>query len=352
MRIKPIILSGGAGVRLWPVSTEQRPKQMIALMSAETMLQSTIRRVANRQLFAPASIVAAEVYAESVAEQIDQISADLDLLVLEPVSRNTAPAIALAAFAYAEDDLLLVMPSDHVIDAEGIFVAAVEAAIPTAKLGKLVTFGVRAESPETGYGYIQRGREIATNIFAVERFIEKPNAPAAASYVAAGTYEWNAGIFLFRAGTYLDAVERFAPQVAQGSRRAMQNARRSGVRLLPDAAAFATCPSISIDHAVLEKADNVAVAPLDVGWSDIGSWEAIYRKSRKDLDGNSLTGNIVSLDTENCILRSDGPLVAAIGVKDLAIVVANGAVLVVPLCESQRVREILQAISKANLEDI
>lgn len=347
-RITPIILSGGAGTRLWPLSRRARPKQMLDLTGAGSMLALTARRVADAGLFAPPVVVAGADQADAIEAELPNIGA----LILEPAPRNTAPAIALAALAGAPDELLLVLPSDHLIaDADG-FREAVRKGLPFARDGWIVTFGMKAERAETGYGYIERGDALADGVFAAARFVEKPGPEAAAAFVAGGAHDWNAGIFLVGAGTLLDALAAHAPDIAKAAQGAMAGARREGKRIHPDAAAFQASPAQSIDYAVMEKADRVAVVPAGIGWSDIGSWEAVLDISDKDGNGNFVVGPGLAIDARGCLIRSEGPLIAAIGVEDLVIVATGDAVLVVPRRQSQKVRDAVEALKAKKREDL
>ena len=322
-RIIPVILSGGAGTRLWPLSRAGRPKQLLDLTGGGSMLALTAARVADPALYSAPAIVAGEDQAEAVSAELPGAR-----LLLEPCSRNTAPAIALAALEAAPDDLLLVLPSDHLVRDPAGFNAAVRRAAPFAREGWIVTFGMKAERPETGYGYVERGAALGEGVFAAERFVEKPDAATAAGFVAGGRHDWNGGIFLMRSGTYLDALERHAPEILACVREGR----------------FAEAPALSIDYAVMEKAGKVAVAPVDIGWSDIGSFEALRDSAERDSDGNALAGDVLAIDVHGCLIRSDGPLVAALGVEDLVIVATEGAVLVAPRAQSQRVKEIVEAL--------
>lgn len=339
-RILPVILSGGAGTRLWPLSRAARPKQMLALTGAETMLRQTARRVADAAIFAPPVVVAPAEQAEAVEREVTGIGA----LILEPCPRNTAPAIALAALNAAPADVLLVLPSDHVVaDGEG-FAAAVQAGLPLARQGWIVTFGMAPDRPETGYGYIRRGAALAEGVFAAERFVEKPDADTARRFVAEGGYDWNGGIFLMRADALLAGLERHAPAILAAARAAVAAQQGDGRRLRPGADEFAAAPAQSIDHALMEKAERVAVVPTAVGWSDIGSFAALHEQAAKDPAGNAVDGDALAIDAQGCLIRSDGPLVAAIGVRDLVIVATADAVLVVPREQSQRVREAVERL--------
>ena len=337
--VTPIILSGGAGTRLWPLSVPERPKQLLALTGERTMLQMTAARVEA----APIVIAGAE-HSGEVERQLGEIGIAPAALVLEPAARNTAPAIALAALLAPSDLPMLVMPSDHLIADVEAFGAAVEAALGAAADGWVVTFGIAPERPETGYGYVERGEEIAPGLHRVVRFREKPDAATAIAYVKDGRHLWNGGIFLFRPDAFLAALEAHAPDVLSAARGAIQGRREEGRCIYPDAAAFAASPSISIDYAVMEKAERIAVAPVAMGWSDLGSWDALYEAATKDQEGNALAGEALAIGSGGCLIRSDGPVVTAVGVNDLVIVATRDAVLVLPRGETQRVREAVEAL--------
>lgn len=338
--IVPIILSGGSGTRLWPLSRARRPKQMLDLLGAGSMLGVTAARVADAALFAPPVLVAAPNQAESIEAALP----DLGSLILEPEAKNTAPAIALAALAADKDDVLLILPSDHLIGDVAGFRAAVRRALPFAEEGWIVTFGMKAERGETGYGYIERGPALGEGVHQAVRFVEKPDAATAGRYVGGGRHDWNGGIFLMRAGTFLDALASHAPGISEAAIAAMAGAERIGRRILPEAAAFAASPSLSIDYAVMEKADRVAVVPVAIGWSDVGSWDALHEVSARDEAGNAIAGDVLALGAKGCLIRSEGPLVAAIGVEDLVVIATADAVLIVPRAQSQRVREAVDAL--------
>jgi mannose-1-phosphate guanylyltransferase/mannose-1-phosphate guanylyltransferase/mannose-6-phosphate isomerase len=340
--ITPVILSGGSGTRLWPLSRPERPKQFLALTGEETMLQTTLARTADRNRFAPPIVIAALSHADEIKRQI---GSEIGSLVLEPTARNTAPAIALAALLAAPDAALLVMPSDHLIADNGAFLDAVRRALPLAEQGWLVTFGIVPHRAETGYGYIRQGDAIAAGVHRAESFVEKPDAATAETLLAGGDHFWNGGIFLFRADAYLVALGTHAPEVLHAARRAMANRTGSERLVYPDAEAFAAAPSISVDYAVMEKADAVAVVPVAMGWSDIGSWDALYEAGAADDGGNLLTGNVVARDSRGCLIRSDGPTIVTVGVKDLIVVASGDSILILPRGQSQRVKEALEAVA-------
>ena len=348
-KIVPVILSGGSGTRLWPMSTAERPKQFLALTARETMLQLTAAR-AHGDAFAAPIVVANAAHADEVEGQLAGMDAAAGAVILEPAGRNTAPAIALAALqAQADGDAgapLLVMPSDHVISDREAFHQAIHAALPMVEEGWLVTFGITPDAPETGYGYIKVGEEIAPGVHRVSRFVEKPKREVAEEMLAAGDHAWNGGIFLFRADRYLEVLQREAPAMVEAARASMNGARREGARIYPDADAFSASPSDSIDYAVMEKAQRVAVVPVVMGWSDVGSWDALHAISESDAGNNVVEGDAVVLDSRNCLVRSDGLRVAMAGCDDLIVVASGNNVLVVPRGRSQDVKLLLEAMKQ------
>ncbi len=340
MLITPVILSGGGGTRLWPLSTPQSPKQFLALTAEETMFQLTVRRVMDRSRFAAPVIVANAAHAEIVEAQLVEIGITDAILLLEPCARNTAPAIALAALALDDPKSpMLVMPSDHVIADGEAFAAATAALLPLVEDGWLATYGISPTGPETGYGYIQTGEVQATGVHAVACFVEKPDAARAAEMIASGDHVWNGGIFLFRADIYLGVMAVHAPDMLAAAQVAMDRAERFDNQILPDAEAFAACPSDSIDYAVMEKADRVAVAPVSMGWSDVGSWDSLHEIGTKDNGGNTTIGAVRLSEASGNLIHADGIRVSVHGVNDL-IIVANGSeVLILPRGASQKVRD-------------
>jgi mannose-1-phosphate guanylyltransferase/mannose-1-phosphate guanylyltransferase/mannose-6-phosphate isomerase len=341
--IIPVILAGGSGVRLWPLSRLDRPKQLVALHGGGTLLQQTAKRVSDPDCFAPPVVVASASQAAAVEDQLEAGETPPRLLILEPEPRGTAAAVALAAIA-SPDALLLVLPSDHVVGDEAAFRRAVAAARGPAEAGKLVCLGAEPDRAETGYGWIKRGEPLGTGAWAAAAFREKPERAAAEAMLAEGGWLWNAGIFLFRAGTLLAALEALAPDLLACARRAMEKASIEGETLRPDAAAFAAIAAASLDRAVMERSSDVAVVPAAMGWSDLGSWAAIHAFGPADGSGNVLAGDVVAPGSRNSLVRSEGPTVVALGVENLAIVATDRAVLVVPLDQTQRLREALDAL--------
>lgn len=342
--IVPVILSGGSGTRLWPMSRPERPKQMLPLTANETMLQLTATRVAGEAFDAPI-VVASARHTDMIEEQLAEVGARPQALILEPMGRNTAPAIALAALVAPDPQSpLLVMPSDHVIEDVAAFRAAIAAALPMVEDGWLVTFGIAPDAPETGYGYIKVGEAIAEGVHRVDRFVEKPPLAAAEAMLADGGYAWNGGIFLFRADAYLDALAHHDPAMLDAVRRSLAEGERHGTHVRPAAKAFAEAPNESIDYAVMEKASRVAVVPVTMGWNDVGSWDALHAISVADADGNAIRGEVIALDTVNCLARTDGVRIAMVGVKDLIVVASGDDILILPRGRSQEVKKLLEAM--------
>jgi mannose-1-phosphate guanylyltransferase/mannose-1-phosphate guanylyltransferase/mannose-6-phosphate isomerase len=354
--IYPVVLSGGAGTRLWPMSRTLYPKQLLTLVGHHSLLQQTALRVAGREGFAAPLIVANEEHRFIIAEQLRDAAVEPQMLLLEPVGRNTAPAVAVAALrlvASEPDALMLVMPSDHVISDLAAFHAAIETATAAAQAGHLVSFGIAPERAETGYGYIARGEALGgcAGAFAIAGFIEKPDAAHAERFVADGSHFWNAGIFLFPAGLYLAELERLRPDMVAACRAALAGAKSDADFVRLDRDAFVACPSDSIDYAVMEHTARAAVVPVEMGWSDLGSWDALWEMSDRDAHGNSVDGNVVAEDSRNCYLRSEAGLLAAIGVEDLVVVATDDAVMVVPRNRTQDVKKLVTRLSQEQREE-
>ncbi len=343
-RLQPVLLSGGSGTRLWPLSREAYPKQFLALAGDETMLQATWSRVAGISDLAPI-VVANEEHRFLVAEQLRQIGAPTPSIILEPVGRNTAPAIAAAALqalADHDDPLLLVLPSDHVVRNAAAFAKAVRAAIPAAENGALVTFGIVPTTPETGFGYIhaEDAGDTVDGVRRVARFVEKPDAETALNYLAMGGYYWNSGMFLFRASRYLEELQHHRPDILAATRTALEAAQRDGDFIRLDRDAFAACPADSIDYAVMEKTDAAMVLPVDIGWSDLGSWAALWDVATRDTDGNATLGDVIAIDSRNSYVHARR-LVALVGVDDLVVVETDDAVLVARKDRVQQVKDVV-----------
>jgi len=345
----PVILSGGAGTRLWPLSRELYPKQLLALTGQRTMIQDTALRLKGLDA-APPVVVCNDAHRFLVAEQLRLINAAPKAIVLEPFGRNTAPAIALAALAALktsgnEDPVLLVLPADHVIRDVAAFQMAAVAAVTAAEKGQLVTFGVVPHAPETGYGYIKRGDSLGP-VYRIAQFVEKPNAERAAQFVTSGEHYWNSGMFVFRARRYLEELERFAPAIAVACRKAFEGAKSDLDFTRIDPAAFEACPSDSIDYAVMEKTAEAVVVPLDAGWSDVGSWASLHAASDADASGNVSHGDVLVEDSSNCYLYSESRLVAAVGLRNHVVVETKDAVLVAPKDRVQDVKALVNQLKE------
>ena len=342
MSVCAVIMAGGSGSRLWPMSRAGYPKQLLPLFESATMLQSTLLRLGDLPIESSIT-VCGEEHRFFVAEQLRSIDVQ-GTIILEPEGRNTAPTIALAALEKeAEDPVLLVLAADHVVQNQGAFTDAVAAALPLAETGKLVTFGVVPTEPQTGYGYIQRGDEEGGG-YRVKRFKEKPSAETAQEYLDSGEYYWNSGMFMFKASSYLAELQNHRPDIVSACRAAMESKGRDLDFLRVGRSSFVQCPSESIDYAVMEKTNDAVVVPMNAGWSDIGSWSSLSELSQQDDDGNTVLGDVKLLASENTYVRSEDKLLAAIGVNDLVIVSTKDAVLVASKSAAQDVKQITQAL--------
>lgn len=349
--LHPVILSGGSGTRLWPRSRSNTPKQFLSLVGDETLFQSTALRVKAMRDVAPVVTVCAEDHRFMVGEQLQAIGMASGGILLEPVARNTAPAIALAALHVLEQDdkgVLLVLPADHLIRDEAAFREAVVAGMAQAESGALVTFGIKPDAPVTGYGYIRIGRALDARVHAIGAFVEKPDAERARAYLESGEYLWNSGMFLFRADAYLQALEQYAPAILAATRAAYEAASRDLDFIRIDADAFATSPSDSIDYAVMEHATHAAVVPVDCGWSDVGAWSSLWEVAERDAEGNVQLGDAIAIDTSDSYLQAaDDRLVAALGVRDLIVVDTADAVLV---AHRDRVQDVKLLVDRLKAE--
>jgi mannose-1-phosphate guanylyltransferase / mannose-6-phosphate isomerase len=343
----PVILSGGSGTRLWPLSRELYPKQLLPLVGEKSMLQETVQRLSGLEAGGPI-VVCNDAHRFLVAEQLRQIGAQPAAIILEPVGRNTAPAIALAALKAPADALLLVLPADHVIRNVPAFHAAVRVAIPAASGGKLATFGIVPTAAETGYGYIKQASGGACGgAVPIERFIEKPDAARAAGFLQERGYYWNSGMFLFRAGRYVEELEKHAPDIAAAARASLAGARPDLDFVRVDRAAFEACRADSIDYAVMEKTGDAVVVPLDAGWSDVGSWSALHDALPCDGQGNVAKGDVVVEDSSGCYFYAGSRMVAAVGLKDHVVVETKDAVLVAPRARVQDVKLLVARLKAA-----
>ncbi len=343
----PVIMAGGTGSRLWPLSRQLNPKQFLPLADDQlSMLQATIQRLQGLDVGLP-RLICNEQHRFLAAEQLRQMGMDGANILLEPVGRNTAPAIALAALqavAEAGDATLLVLAADHLIQDIAAFHASILTALPLAEAGKLVTFGIVPTHPETGYGYIERGGVCGEGGFAVSRFVEKPDLATARNYLASGEYFWNSGMFLFRASRYLEELERFQPEILAACRKALAGGQQDMHFTRVDAEAFAACPEDSIDYAVMEKTSAAAMVPLNAGWSDIGSWSALWDVSSKNAEGNVLKGDVLAQASRNTYVHAEHRLVATVGVEDLVVVETKDAILVAHKDHVQDVKKVVESI--------
>lgn len=352
--VTPVILSGGSGTRLWPLSREAHPKQFLPVIGEHSLLQATALRLQGLNASAPI-IVANETHRFLVAEQLQALGIKASALLLEPIGRNTAPAIAAAAYqalASDADAVLLVMPSDHAIrDVQG-FQAAVAQALPVAQQGgfdnrgAIVTFGIVPEAPETGFGYIKAGAGVG--IRAIERFVEKPDADTAIAYVASGDYFWNSGMFLFKASRYLEELALSQPEMVRLAKLAVEKAQTDADFIRLDKEAFSAMPSDSIDYAVMEKTQHGFVLPISVGWSDVGSWQALWQVSEQDGNGNAHNGDVLAIDCQNTLALGDKRLLTLLGLKDIVVVDTDDALLVAHKDRVQEVKDIVSQLKLAN----
>jgi len=344
--ILPIIMAGGSGSRLWPLSRQMFPKQFLTLHGESSMLQATAERLSGIE-HEPAIVICNEEHRFSVAEQFRLNNIENSGIILEPVGRNTAPAIALAALQAiknGENPLLLVLAADHVIKDQQAFADSVTKAQTHAEAGKLVTFGIVPTAPETGYGYIKRGEKQQNSGYNVADFVEKPDQVTAKSYLATGDYYWNSGMFLFKASRYLAELKTHRPDILVACEKAMADTQTDLDFIRVNKSAFEACPDDSVDYAVMEKTADAVVVPMDCGWSDVGSWSALWEVSDKDCNGNAFKGDVIDFDTKNTLVHAEDKLVATIGLEDIAIVETKDAILVSKLSEVQKVKNIVEQL--------
>jgi len=349
MGVVPVILSGGSGTRLWPLSRALFPKQLLPLVSEDSMLQETVKRV-NGDGFEKPMVICNDAHRFIVAEQLRAMGKEHQGILLEPAGRNTAPAAAVAALRLAEkngpDTLMMLLPSDHVVANQAAFLDATQKAVQAAKAGALVTFGIEPSHPETGYGYIKQGDAFngLEGCFSVARFEEKPNREKAEAFLADGGYHWNSGMFLFSCKSYLDELERLHPAMVAACRDALEAGEEDLDFFRLNEGAFVDADSLSIDYAVMEHTERAVVVPVEMGWNDVGSWTALWDIGEKDSDGNVLQGDVIAIDVSDSYIRSDARLVAATGVKDIIIAVTDDAVLVAGKESAQKVKDLVDRI--------
>ena len=345
----PVVLSGGSGTRLWPLSRGQHPKQFLPLVSNHSMLQETVLRLHGIDRIKAPIGVCNEDHRFMMAEQLREIDIAPSSIILEPMGKNTAPAVALAALAAeSEDDILLILPADHVIADVDSFQIAVKRAEKLAEQGYLVTFGIVPTEPETGYGYIKGGNQNTAYAFDVDSFVEKPDLDTAQKYVDSGEYFWNSGMFVFKAGRYLDELDKYNPDILITCREAYSSAEVDADFVRLEKAVFSQCPADSIDFAVMEKTDKAVVVPLAAEWNDVGSWSALWDVTEKDGEGNALNGDVLTVDTQNCFLHSSSRLITTVGLNDLVVVETSDAVMVAAKDNVQDVKAIVDALKKQN----
>lgn len=349
----PVILSGGSGTRLWPLSRKMFPKQFLSLAGEQSMLQETISRLNGLELMPPI-VVCNEDHRFIVAEQLKQLEITGSQIILEPIGRNTAPAVAVSALLSIKNDpeaLILILAADHVIDNKIEFHKAIEKAKYHARRGKLVTFGIVPVGPETGYGYIQRGNSLDNGGFQVGQFVEKPDLATAEKYLNSGDFYWNSGMFLFNASRYLEELGKFRPDILEICQQAVSEVSidYDFQRLGGDT--FRMCPSESVDYAVMEKTNAAVVLPLDAGWNDIGSWSALWEINEKDTNGNALKGDVLIQQTKNCLIHTEERLVATVGVENLIVIETKDAVLVADRSKSQEVKKIVEQLQEQERDE-
>ena len=352
-KIMPVIMSGGSGTRLWPLSRQTKPKQFLPLYTDQSLLQETVARLDGIHCQSP-FVICNEEHRFLVAEQLRQIDQKACIL-LEPMGRNTAAAIALAAFKAVEggeNPILLILAADHLIEETHCFQQCVTQAVHAASHGYLVTLGIVPNKPETGYGYIEKGQQITEGVYQVSRFVEKPDEVTAQAYIQSGDYYWNSGMFVFAAQAYLEQLQAFRPDIYTACKKAMEHQTADMDFIRVDKEAFIACPSESIDYAVMEKTQKAVMIPLDAGWTDIGSWSALWEVSPKDEQGNSLRGDVLVQETENTLVYADNRLVVTLGVQDIIVVETKDAVLVADKNSIQQVKDIVNRLQQQERREV
>lgn len=354
MKITPVILSGGSGTRLWPLSRSLNPKQFLDFFDKNSLFQKAALRVKNDNIFNNPIIVCNNEHRFIAAEELQNIAIKPKSIILEPIGRNTAPAVAIAALnvELGDDDIILVMPSDHIILEEEKFINHIKQAYIAANEGYLVTFGIIPNVAETGYGYIKQGKKLNFGeALSVEKFIEKPQKEVAEQFLQDGGYLWNSGIFMFKASNYLEILQELQPEIFEFCLNSYENSAKDLDFIRLEENNFAKCPNISIDYAVMEKAKKVAVLPINVGWSDVGNWQAISELSAKNSEGNSLIGDVISLKTKNSYINSKNGLVATIGVEDLIVINLQDATLIAHKDNAQDVKDVVEILKNNKREE-
>lgn len=352
VKIIPVILSGGAGSRLWPASRQAMPKQLLPLVTEQTMVQETAERLSG-ELFHPPVFICNAAHADTIRAQMAEIDMPIGAIIVEPMGRNTAPCAVVAAL-HAQisdpDALILLAPADHHVTKPEAFRRSVAAAMTAAQNGHLVTFGITPDAPETGYGYIEQGEVLTPGAFDVTAFKEKPDRQTAQAYLDKGGYFWNAGIFLFSPEALLSEMNNFHPDIVKHSEQAYKKAGLKSGQIDLDADSFAACPSESIDYAVMEPTDKAAVVPADIGWNDIGSFTSLHAL-KKGENGNAVKGDVIAYDTANSLIETDGPLVTTVGMDGFAVIVKEGSVLVAKLDAAQDVKKIVETLKAEKRSD-
>ncbi|MBD9499396.1 mannose-1-phosphate guanylyltransferase/mannose-6-phosphate isomerase [Pseudomonas sp. BGr12] len=347
----PVILSGGSGSRLWPLSRKQYPKQFLALTGEHTLFQQTLERLVFEGMEPPV-VVSNQEHRFIVQEQLEALSLKTQSILLEPFGRNTAPAVAIAAMklmSEGRDELLLILPADHVIEDQRAFQRALALATNAAEKGEMVLFGIPADRPETGYGYIKSGDErgLPDGVIRVERFVEKPDEARAQQFVEEGGYFWNSGMFLFRASRFLEELKKHDADIYDTCLLALERSQHDGELINIDAATFECCPDNSIDYAVMEKTRRACVVPLAAGWNDVGSWSSIWEVHEKDADGNVTMGDVVVHDSHNCLVHGNGKLVSVVGLEDIVVVETKDAMMIAHKDRVQDVKKVVNQLDAA-----